>query len=98
MVLLIDVEFLVGELMIDDIVTDALLQILVQLVVLANRICVLNVLLEVLSRLPHQRQSVPDFAHDITNQYYSCFLLEVPTICTRIITKISRLFVGKMSP
>jgi hypothetical protein len=53
MIFLVDVELLIGELMIDDIVTDTLLQILVQLVVLTNRIRILNILLEILSGLSH---------------------------------------------
>ena len=65
MIFLIDVEFFVGELVVDDVVADPMLEVLVELVILAYLIGVLDVLLELLLVLADGREDVPYFVDDV---------------------------------
>jgi hypothetical protein len=64
-VFLVDVELLVGQLVVNDVVAHPLLQVVAQLVVLADLICILDVVLELLLHLPHRCQRVPYLTHDV---------------------------------
>lgn len=66
MILLIDVELLIGELMVHNIITNSLLEILVQLIVLTDLICVLNVVLELLLVLADRCESMTYLTDDVS--------------------------------
>jgi hypothetical protein len=64
-VFLVDFEPLVGQLVFNDVSAHPLLKVIVQLVVLADLICILDVVLELLLHLPHRYQLVPYLTHDV---------------------------------
>ena len=66
MILLIDIELLIGKLMVHNVVTNSLLEILVQLIVFTNFIGVLNVVLELLLVLADRCESMAYFTDDVS--------------------------------
>lgn len=66
MIFLIDIELLIGELMVHNIITNSLLEILVQLIVLTDLVCVLNVVLELLLVLADRCESMAYLTDDVS--------------------------------
>lgn len=66
-----------------------MLQVLVQLVVLADLVRVLDVLLELLLVVADGRQDVPDLVDDVAVEDDACVSGLLPSSCTRMITEIS---------
>lgn len=66
LIFLIDIKFLIGKLMIHDIITNPLLEILIQLIILTNLICILNIVLELLLILTNSCEGMTNFTDNIT--------------------------------
>lgn len=65
MILLIDVELLIGKLMIHYIITNPLFEVIIQLIVLAYLIRILNVVLKLLLVLADSREGMANFTDNI---------------------------------
>jgi hypothetical protein len=77
-VLLFDVELLIGQSIVHDVVSDPVLEFLTQLVVAADRVCVLDVLLKVVTGLPHGCKDVANLTDDVPSQDGSFIIDAIP--------------------
>jgi hypothetical protein len=84
--------------MVNDIISYSLFEILAQLIILANLICILNVMLKLFLSLANSGQSMSNFTDNIADKNYTWVMLHLPKIWMRMIMMISGTFLGKTSP
>lgn len=57
--------------MINDIISNPVLQTIIQIVVMTNRISILNIILKILTSLPHYRKGMSNLTYNVANKYNS---------------------------
>ena len=65
----LNVQFLVGQPIIDDIISDSGFQLMVEVVILTNSVSILDILLKIVLCLSHEGEGVTDLINNVSGQH-----------------------------